>query len=456
MSATSKPNVLIYAEPQVSAQISEAIAMPHNMVPAPAGPLAPEFIRDNGPFHAIIADAAAAAVTMSLIQKTLRVCGLSIPTILHRNGRVLNRDVLIAAIRQANLNAHGHTSTGGSRPATSSDADQHRQQHTVLAVDDDPFVLKLMAEVLERDGYNVLTAANGVEALDLVRHRGASIVVTDVKMPEMGGMELCRAIRSDETFGVVYFIMVTAHSDKDVLRMAFETGADDFVPKPFDKQELILRVRAGIRTVNLERDLFRRKIELQKCNAEMAVLNTRLERLATTDELTGLLNRRQALVKTREFVDLAARYKVPLSCLVCDLDHFKQINDTHGHAAGDLTLARTAQAITHAIRSTDVAARIGGEEFLVVCPNTDIEAARALAERIRVAVEQLAQNDPQHGAWATVSIGVAQNGPHGQDPDVMIKHADEALYAAKAAGRNCVCSAEPVLTTAVTADAGGN
>ena len=438
MSATSPPKVLILSEPEVSAQISESLSIAHMMVPAPNGTISPEFIRDHGPFHAIIVDANAASVAMSLVHKTLRNCGLDIPTVLHRRGRLINRDKLISALRQASINQErcGDSDDDVSDINGSGCRQSH---HIALIVDDDPTMLNQIKKCLEGDGYTVLTASDGVEALDIIRHRGVSIVISDINMPGLNGMQLCKAIRGDEAFGVVYFVMVSALTGPEYLRDAFEHGADDFVPKPLDYHELLLRVRAGIRTVNLERDLYRRKLQIQKCNAEMAILNAKLERLATVDELTGLLNRRQAMVKVQEFVDLSARYNVPLSCLVCDLDKFKNINDTYGHAAGDHTLARTAQAIAHAVRSTDVAARIGGEEFLVVCPNTDINAARALGERIRSHIEELARTEPNHAAWATISVGVAQNNPAESDPDLMIKRADDALYAAKAAGRNCVC-----------------
>jgi len=314
----------------------------------------------------------------------------------------------------------------------------------ILVVDDDACMLRLLEKFLSSSGYDVLTASNGVEALQIVLRDNPQIVVSDWMMPEMNGLELCRAIRSNELAGFVYLIIVTAHNDRERLLEAFDAGADDFLSKPFDRQELLVRMRAGIRIVKLEADLARQKRDIIKRNAEMAAMNGQLERLATTDVLTGLINRRQAMVKLNELWKLSDRYDVPLSCMVFDIDHFKQFNDTYGHAVGDIVLKATANASTQAARSVDIIGRIGGEEFLVVCPNTDSDGAAILAERIRQFVEKAELlHDGQH-LKVTISIGVAERRSETCSGDMLLKDADDVLYEAKESGRNCVRVASAV------------
>ncbi len=315
----------------------------------------------------------------------------------------------------------------------------------VLVVDDDATMRRLLEKLLLSSGYDVLTACNGVEAMQIVLRDNPQIVVSDWMMPEMTGPELCRAIRSNEQAGFVYLIIVTAHSDRERLLQAFGAGADDFLPKPFDRQELLVRMRAGMRIVNLEADLARQKRDIIKRNAQMAAMNGQLERLATTDVLTGLINRRQAMVKLEELWRLSDRYDVPFSCLVFDIDHFKQFNDTYGHAVGDLVLKATADAAMQAARSVDIIGRIGGEEFLVVCPNTDADGAAILGERIRASVEK---NEVSHAGQhlkVTISLGVAQRRSETSSGDTLLKDADDALYDAKDSGRNCVRVASSAL-----------
>lgn len=444
MPHTMIPKILCFATPEDAKRLTDSISVKHEMVIAPTGLLDPEFLGDRGPFQAVIIEADSTGVTIRQIRETIAKCRVEIPTLLHRRGKIVNHEALLTALRKFKINHAPQNDESQESSGNGQKAKLGKDRHTILAVDDDPITIKMVSRILKREGYNVVTAENGVVALDLIRRHGVSIVVSDKNMPEMDGIELCQAIRHDETLGVVYFVMITSQSEMDQLRAAFDAGADDFVPKPFEHDELVLRVRAGIRTVELERDLFRQKLEVQKCNAELAALNVKLEQLATTDELTGLLNRRQAMVKLAEFAELSSRYNIPLSCLVCDLDHFKRINDTHGHATGDQALKRSAEAIVDSIRNTDIATRVGGEEFLILCPNTDLEAARIIAERVRANVEKLTSAVEKPECFTTISVGVAQFEAADQSHDNVIKEADSALYAAKSAGRNCVCVASDV------------
>ncbi len=319
----------------------------------------------------------------------------------------------------------------------------------VLIVDDDPAMLRLLEKYLVKSGYDVLQATNGQEALRIVLAEAPAIVVTDWMMPEMDGLELCRTLRQHEGVRFVYLIIVTAHSDVDHLVEAFAAGADDFLSKPVDKHELVARLRAGEHIARLEYDLSKRTIEVHRLNAEMATANERLamvndklKRMATTDELTGLLNRREAMNKLRELCSAKERYGHRFSCILLDIDHFKAFNDTHGHAVGDTVLREMGTLMRTNIRTTDLACRIGGEEFLVLCPNVGAQGAAVCAEHLRTAVEEY--DFPHQGTSlkATISLGVAEYDPETSNPEEVLKRADDALYAAKRAGRNRVTTAD--------------
>jgi diguanylate cyclase (GGDEF)-like protein len=271
-------------------------------------------------------------------------------------------------------------------------------------------------------------------------------------MPEMDGLELCRTLRHHEGVRFVYLIIVTAHSDVDHLVEAFAAGADDFLSKPVDKHELMARLRAGEHIARLESDLAKRTREVHLLNAEMATTNERLalvndklKRMATTDELTGLLNRREAMNKLRELWAVEERYGHRFSCILLDIDHFKAFNDTHGHAVGDAVLREIGTLMRTNIRTTDIACRIGGEEFLVLCPNVGMQGAAVCAEHLRVAVEEY--DFPHQGTHlkATISLGVAERDPEMTSPDEVLKKADDALYAAKRDGRNRVNTADQIV-----------
>lgn len=324
----------------------------------------------------------------------------------------------------------------GSRPDMSPES-----KPRVLAVDDSDTCLVLLGKHLELSGYDVVTAHNGLEALQVLRQEGIQLVVADCMMPEMDGLELCRAIRSEESIGFVFVIILTAHAEKARLIEAFEAGADDFLTKPFDRQELLARLRAGERIIALENGLAQKTRSLHKVNAELAVLNDKLERMATTDELTGLVNRRHGLTRLDEHWEQASRYGQPLSCIMLDIDHFKRFNDNHGHAAGDEVLKKMAAVLTRSVRATDMVCRLGGEELLLICPNTVLEAATVLAERCRRNVESAVVRYEGHDLKVTMSVGVAQREGTITSRDELLAAADQALYAAKDGGRNRVCTA---------------
>ena len=330
----------------------------------------------------------------------------------------------------------------------------------VLVVDDDAGSLALTARLIQDAGYEVLTASDGAEAMQVLLVHGTPLIVTDWNMPEMDGLALCRAIRSHEGIGFTFIIVVTAHSDNDRIVEALEAGADDYVPKPFNRRELVARLRAGARTIKLQQDLDRRSREVFRSNAEKAVANTKLseayeklKRVAITDELTGLANRREAMVRLAEHTAAARRHDTPLSCIMLDIDRFKNFNDTYGHAIGDLVLKEIANVLRSTARREERVCRVGGEEFLIVCPGTPEDEAIIGAERLRRAVEAHEVIAGDKTLKVTISLGVAQWAPAMSSHDDLLKAADVALYAAKEAGRNRVLAASTLDSSPTIADA---
>lgn len=308
----------------------------------------------------------------------------------------------------------------------------------VLIVDDDPAMLKLLSRYLADSNYEVLTATDGQEALGVLLREGPSVVLSDLSMPGMNGLQLCQAIRSSEGIGFVYIIILTADCEKERVVEALEAGANDFLAKPFHHQELLARLNAGIRIVTLESDLKRQQRELHKANAELAILNRKLEMMAISDELTSLSNRREAMAQLKHHWVESLQSNQPFSCIMLDIDRFKSCNDTYGHDTGDEVLKQIAGILARCSRAGDLACRIGGEEFLVLCPNTTLENARGLAERLRAGAEARIIQVGHAALQVTLSAGVAERTAHTDSAEHLLKCADQALYQAKRGGRNRV------------------
>ncbi len=325
-------------------------------------------------------------------------------------------------------------------------------ENRVLIVDDDPASRRLIRKYLQDSGMEVIEAGNGREAMRIVLDEAPPIIVTDWEMPEMTGIELCRALRTHEGVRFAYIIIVTAESDTERLVEAFEAGADDFLPKPVNHLELVARLRAGQRIARLESDLARHAREIHQLNAESAVVNKKLEnanskllKIATIDYLTGLPNRREAMNRLRECWATWERYQSPLSCIMIDIDHFKNFNDEYGHAAGDQILAETAGVLARSVRVNDIVCRIGGEEFLVICPHTDMDCAAACAEKLRRAVESTQFVHEGSPLRVTISLGLAEAADFMRTPEEFLKIVDKAMYDSKNSGRNCVTRAPSLM-----------
>ena len=302
----------------------------------------------------------------------------------------------------------------------------------LLVVDDDPLMRQRLQSRLAAVGHEVMLASNGEAAWELLQRDPISLVITDWMMPVVDGPELIQRLRANPTGRYTYVILLTAKSDKDDIVDGLETGADDYLTKPFYPDELRARVRIGERILNLE--------------ARLQDSHQQLETLATYDSLTGLFNRRAIQTHAEAEWNRAARDKTPLSLVLLDIDHFKSVNDQHGHLVGDQALRFIADVLNLRKRSYDWAGRWGGEELLLVLPDTDLDRAGAVAERVRarVAATPLPLPAGEH-ADLRVSLGVASAVPDSAAVlDTLLHQADAALYRAKREGRDRVCLfAEP-------------
>lgn len=306
---------------------------------------------------------------------------------------------------------------------------------TILVADDEPVNRTLLERLLEREGYHVLAARNGSEAVEQTQIALPDLVLLDVMMPEMDGLDACRLIKENETTRDIPIIFLSARDETEMKVSGLSLGADDYISKPFEAEELIARVHVAIR-LKRERDQLRMSAEEASMRAEQA------QARAMTDALTGLLNR-YGLQHTlaREHAE-ARRYQRQLSCVLIDLDNFKTINDTYGHPIGDLTLQQVAGILREAVRASDTVFRYGGEEFLVLLPETDLEGAVALADKIRAVAAERPFGDGAHVFNLTLSAGASSLCADESGHD-MIARADMALYHAKEQGRNRV---EPALS----------
>jgi two-component system cell cycle response regulator len=305
---------------------------------------------------------------------------------------------------------------------------------TVLIVDDDELVLERLRELVSGSGSPVLTTTSGLKALTWLEASAASIVVTDLTMPGIEGLELCRRVRALDRRDYVYIILLTVNDEEKDILAGFEAGADDYISKRTSAAQFKARMRTANRILALEYNL---KSALQKKHL-----------LAMTDELTGVYNRRYFL--RRLTVKLKKRRGVggSLSILLVDIDHFKSVNDRYGHAAGDEVLKGLTQEITRCLRRpTDWCARLGGEEFVVVLEDTELGEAKACAERVRRSIANHPFGAPTDPIRVTVSIGVT-GVDHVPDQEIteplsLLALADRNLFASKGAGRNRVTWSNP-------------
>ncbi len=303
---------------------------------------------------------------------------------------------------------------------------------SILVVDDQEDNVELLRARLAARGYVVRTAVDGQQALDSVRENPPDLILLDVMMPRMSGIEVVRRIKNDKDLPFIAVIMQTALESTESRVKGLDAGADDYITKPINFAELEARVRSMLRIKRLQEDLESRERELEE-------MNDRLRRVSQTDGLTGLDNRRYLEERLHEMFEHSLRLHEPLSVVMCDIDHFKSVNDTYGHLAGDAILRQFADLIKEQAREIDRVGRYGGEEFLIILPGTVLDAAVTFAERVREQIETHEFVYEEERIRRTVSCGVAA-WPHPlvSSRDQLIRSADDALYVAKERGRDRV------------------
>jgi len=288
----------------------------------------------------------------------------------------------------------------------------------ILIVDDSPHHQNMMVYELGKLGYSTSVVVNGAEAIEAVARERFDVVMADIRLKDMTGIELCWHLRTAQGLRHLYLILMIPGSMTDQFHELVEAGADEFLRKPLDWKWTAARLLAASRVVAMQRDL---------------------ERLATTDALTGALNRRRFMERGAEEFTRSRRYDRPLSVVMLDIDHFKRVNDTHGHATGDEAIRMTVRCCKSSLRGCDIIGRLGGEEFAVVMPETPPVNAFTAAQRVRELIAATAMPLEAGGELRlTVSIGLSWMAAADRDIEQLLARADAGLYRAKNGGRNRV------------------
>jgi two-component system cell cycle response regulator len=294
----------------------------------------------------------------------------------------------------------------------------------ILIAEDDFTSRSMLTAILKKWGYDPVVTEDGNAAWDALQQPAApKLVLLDWNMPKMDGLDVCRRLRESESANSSYIILLTGRGEKNDIVQGLEAGANDYISKPYDSDELQARIRVG-----------QRMLELQSSLAEA---RDALARLAMHDPLTGIYNRRAILGRLASEISRARREGGNLSIGMCDIDHFKKVNDIYGHQVGDEVLIAFTQCIQSQLREYDYLGRYGGEEFLIIAAGAKGNVEKSIYERLR---SQVAKNEVQTKAASlsiTVSIGVA-SGTGQSTVDDLVAAADAALYQAKADGRNRV------------------
>jgi diguanylate cyclase (GGDEF) domain len=289
---------------------------------------------------------------------------------------------------------------------------------TVLVIEDHPDQRDLLAIVLQREGYRVITAANGLEALEKLETEKVQIALSDIMMPKMDGFELIKQMRGNPRLKSIYLILITARIQEGDRVRGLDLGADDYITKPFSFSELLARIRVGSRVVQYQQHL---------------------EYQTQVDSLTGLFNRRAFENKINEEFERSKRYHNPLSVLLLDIDNFKTINDTYGHHGGDAALVRISETFREKTRQSDFPSRYGGEEFVLILPETDQDSALQVAGKIHDSIRESSFGTTARPFSLTVSIGVSSTSARFYSSwRELVEDADRALYIAKNAGKDRV------------------
>jgi two-component system cell cycle response regulator len=302
----------------------------------------------------------------------------------------------------------------------------------ILVAEDDRVTRKLLESYLKKWGHEVVACSDGQEAWSILQGEEAPrLAILDWMMPKMSGVEACRNVRDLNGNHYIYLILLTSRNGKEDVVKGLEAGADDYIVKPFDPNELKVRVRAAVRMVRLQE--------------ELSAALTASEFRASHDPLTGLWNRGAILEILKKEITRSKRQKTPLSVVMTDIDHFKQINDQFGHLVGDDVLREVTRKLSSSVRPYDSIGRYGGEEFLVVIPGCNNEEAYRLADRVRRVFSTELTSTSERDLAVTLSFGVAEAySTLDSSADEIIRIADQALYRAKEKGRNRVEKGVPI------------
>ena len=291
---------------------------------------------------------------------------------------------------------------------------------TVLIADDSLLIRAVVRTNLESEGYRVEETVDGATTLEHCRQHPPDVVLLDIEMPGMDGYQVLAELKADDQLKDVPVVFLTGRTGMQDVVSALRRGAHDYLKKPFEEQELLARVGSAVHIKQLQDQLRER--------------NDLLDRISRTDALTGVYNRRHLDEELRRRHTDARRHDEPLCVLMLDIEHFKAVNDTYGHPAGDLVLQVFARRVQSSLRAGDVAGRWGGEEFLVILPRTDVDQGRQVAERIRSATAAAHIEAGEQTIRITVSVGCAAG--RGDSPEAIVARADSCLYQAKSSGRN--------------------
>jgi len=298
----------------------------------------------------------------------------------------------------------------------------------ILIVDDEEIMRNMLKDVLTEAGYQVWSAAGGQEAISLLKETDFTIVITDMRMPGMDGVEVTKKFKASKP--EICIIVITGYASIQSAMEVLKEGAYDYISKPFNIDEIKVVVRRAVE----------RQLLLKEAREKEAY-----QRLSIIDGLTEIYNRRHFDTMLPDELNRAAKFMKPLSCMMIDVDHFKNFNDTQGHQAGDWALKKIAQILSGSVRFTDHAFRYGGEEFVILLPETDKVKAIIVAKRLRllVANSKFIDKKALTTAHLTISIGLSGYPEDGKDPKALIAKADECLYRAKETGRNKICFTGP-------------
>ena len=296
----------------------------------------------------------------------------------------------------------------------------------ILLVDDTETNIDILIGLLG-DTYEVLVALDGQSALEIVNEERVDLILLDIMMPIMDGYEVCQRLKAEESTKNIPIIFITAKTDEDSIEKAYDIGGVDYVSKPFKPRELLARVKNQLDIQILIKDLEESKEELKL--------------LAATDPMTKLYNRRYFSEVSQNILEISKRDKDDISVIMLDIDKFKNINDTYGHQVGDEVIIELSNKLKELQRKSDVVCRYGGEEFIILLPNTSIDGAKMVAQNIRVDIESIVVYLEQNKELRfTVSLGVSQIDIINEtNIEASLKRADDAMYEAKQTGRNKVC-----------------